>query len=280
MPALPLIVCHPNLCARCLSSSKRSEAKNARDLRRCFDTLVGYTRAELEKAQTECRDAYHAVQGMQTQLQSQHRLQLPVLKPFGTDRYSNEIDAIERAALRALPTLPLLLPGARINAQRMIMAACQHLAAVLDKAGRQATGWLNTLTSPLDRHMRDQQNQLKRREESLNRMSNAHESLSNRLAELAETHANASLQLQELTRNHSVLRTVIKYRHAFSTALIAWQKTHGRHDLPWQNTTDAYRIWVLAKLCCSRPKVTAVKGYYARFLERFLSTCMLWLPPL
>ena len=189
---------------------KVSEAKNARDLRRCFDTLVGYTRAELEKAQTECRDAYHAVQGMQTQLQSQHRLQLPVLKPFGTDRYSNEIDAIERAALRALPTLPLLLPGARINAQRMIMAACQHLAAVLDKAGREATGWLNTLTSPLDRHMRDQQNQLKRREESLNRMSNAHESLSNRLAELAETHANASLQLQELTRNHSVLRTVIK----------------------------------------------------------------------
>ena len=26
---------------------------------------------------------------------------------------------------------------------------------------------------------------------------------------------------------------------AFADAIIAWQKLHGRHDLPWQNTTDA-----------------------------------------
>jgi len=189
---------------------KLSEAKNARELRNCFDALITYTRTELAKAQAECHDAYQAVQAMQTQLQSQHRLQLPALKPFGINRYTTQIDLIERAALRVLPSLPILLPGTRTNAQRMIIAASQHLASILEKAGREATSWLNTLTSPLDRHMRDQQNQLKRREESLSRMSNARESLANRLAELAESHANASLQLHELTRNHSVLRTVIK----------------------------------------------------------------------
>ncbi|HEY3595945.1 MAG TPA: A/G-specific adenine glycosylase, partial [Paraburkholderia sp.] len=30
----------------------------------------------------------------------------------------------------------------------------------------------------------------------------------------------------------------------FSVRLIAWQREHGRHDLPWQNTRDAYRIWL------------------------------------
>ena len=30
----------------------------------------------------------------------------------------------------------------------------------------------------------------------------------------------------------------------FANRLIAWQKQHGRHDLPWQNTTDAYAIYV------------------------------------
>ncbi|MDG2293153.1 MAG: A/G-specific adenine glycosylase, partial [Methylophilaceae bacterium] len=30
----------------------------------------------------------------------------------------------------------------------------------------------------------------------------------------------------------------------FSAAIIAWQKIHGRHDLPWQNTTNPYAIWV------------------------------------
>ena len=55
---------------------------------------------------------------------------------------------------------------------------------------------------------------------------------------------------------------------AFSAAVIGWQKTHGRHALPWQNTRDAYRIW-LSEIMLQQTQVSAVLGYYARFLERF-----------
>ncbi|GGX87610.1 A/G-specific adenine glycosylase [Massilia dura] len=54
----------------------------------------------------------------------------------------------------------------------------------------------------------------------------------------------------------------------FSAALIAWQQQHGRHTLPWQNTRDAYRIW-LSEIMLQQTQVAAVLGYYARFLERF-----------
>jgi A/G-specific adenine glycosylase len=54
----------------------------------------------------------------------------------------------------------------------------------------------------------------------------------------------------------------------FSRAVIDWQKQHGRHALPWQNTRDAYRIW-LSEIMLQQTQVTAVLGYYARFLERF-----------
>jgi A/G-specific adenine glycosylase len=54
----------------------------------------------------------------------------------------------------------------------------------------------------------------------------------------------------------------------FSSAVIRWQKQHGRHALPWQNTTDAYRVW-LSEIMLQQTQVTAVLGYYARFLERF-----------
>ncbi|MFM2111884.1 MAG: A/G-specific adenine glycosylase, partial [Pseudomonadota bacterium] len=30
----------------------------------------------------------------------------------------------------------------------------------------------------------------------------------------------------------------------FSRRLLRWQKEHGRHGLPWQNTTDPYRVWL------------------------------------
>ena len=55
---------------------------------------------------------------------------------------------------------------------------------------------------------------------------------------------------------------------SFSDALIAWQQQHGRHALPWQNTRDAYLIW-LSEIMLQQTQVSAVLGYYARFLERF-----------
>ncbi len=55
---------------------------------------------------------------------------------------------------------------------------------------------------------------------------------------------------------------------SFSQAVVDWQKAHGRHALPWQNTTDAYRIW-LSEIMLQQTQVSAVLGYYARFLERF-----------
>ncbi|UMR33306.1 A/G-specific adenine glycosylase [Massilia sp. MB5] len=55
---------------------------------------------------------------------------------------------------------------------------------------------------------------------------------------------------------------------SFSAAVIGWQKAHGRHALPWQNTRDAYLIW-LSEIMLQQTQVSAVLGYYAHFLERF-----------
>jgi A/G-specific adenine glycosylase len=55
---------------------------------------------------------------------------------------------------------------------------------------------------------------------------------------------------------------------SFSKKVIAWQKKCGRHDLPWQNTTDGYRIWV-SEIMLQQTQVAAVIDYYARFMQRF-----------
>jgi A/G-specific adenine glycosylase len=55
---------------------------------------------------------------------------------------------------------------------------------------------------------------------------------------------------------------------SFSEDVIHWQKAHGRHDLPWQNTRDAYRVW-LSEIMLQQTQVTAVIPYYLRFLQRF-----------
>lgn len=54
----------------------------------------------------------------------------------------------------------------------------------------------------------------------------------------------------------------------FATRLLRWHARHGRHDLPWQNTQDAYRIW-LSEIMLQQTQVDTVMPYYARFLSRF-----------
>ncbi|MDD2882686.1 MAG: A/G-specific adenine glycosylase [Rhodoferax sp.] len=51
-------------------------------------------------------------------------------------------------------------------------------------------------------------------------------------------------------------------------AVVAWQVRHGRHDLPWQNTRDPYRVW-LSEIMLQQTQVVTVLDYFARFLSRF-----------
>jgi len=55
---------------------------------------------------------------------------------------------------------------------------------------------------------------------------------------------------------------------AFAPAIVGWQKEHGRHDLPWQDTRDPYRVW-LSEIMLQQTQVKTVLGYYERFTARF-----------
>jgi A/G-specific adenine glycosylase len=60
----------------------------------------------------------------------------------------------------------------------------------------------------------------------------------------------------------------------FSARVVRWQQKHGRHDLPWQATRDAYRIW-LAEIMLQQTQVATVIPYYERFVARFASVAAL-----
>ncbi|MEK6662709.1 MAG: A/G-specific adenine glycosylase [Pseudomonadota bacterium] len=60
----------------------------------------------------------------------------------------------------------------------------------------------------------------------------------------------------------------------FASRLIAWQRQHGRHDLPWQNTRDPYRIWI-SEIMLQQTQVATVIPYYQRFMTHFPSIASL-----
>ena len=54
----------------------------------------------------------------------------------------------------------------------------------------------------------------------------------------------------------------------FADQIVRWQMSHGRHTLPWQNTSDPYRVW-LSEIMLQQTQVATVIEYYSRFLTRF-----------
>src|SRR5690348_4916899 len=55
---------------------------------------------------------------------------------------------------------------------------------------------------------------------------------------------------------------------SFAQRVVSWQRAHGRSDLPWQRTRDAYRIW-LSEIMLQQTQVSTVIPYFERFVARF-----------
>jgi len=56
---------------------------------------------------------------------------------------------------------------------------------------------------------------------------------------------------------------------AFHRRLHRWYGNHGRKDLPWRHTADAYEIYVSEIMLQQTQVKTVQEGYYFPFLERF-----------
>ncbi|QET02875.1 A/G-specific adenine glycosylase [Cupriavidus pauculus] len=64
----------------------------------------------------------------------------------------------------------------------------------------------------------------------------------------------------------------------FGMRVVNWQRRHGRHDLPWQNTRDAYRIW-LSEIMLQQTQVAAVIEYFQRFVTQLPTVAALAAAP-
>lgn len=80
-------------------------------------------------------------------------------------------------------------------------------------------------------------------------------------------------------RRIGLLKRAPPARASFAQRIVAWQRAEGRHDLPWQNTRDPYRIW-LAEIMLQQTQVSTVIEYYQRFTAAFPDVASLASAPL
>lgn len=64
-----------------------------------------------------------------------------------------------------------------------------------------------------------------------------------------------------------------------ASQVVHWQKNSGRHDLPWQQSSDPYPVW-LSEIMLQQTQVSTVLAYFTRFLQRFPDVATLAAAPL
>ena len=57
-------------------------------------------------------------------------------------------------------------------------------------------------------------------------------------------------------------------KHSFSDKLLEWFDQYGRHDLPWQQEINPYRVWV-SEIMLQQTQVKTVIPYYLKFMQSF-----------
>jgi len=61
---------------------------------------------------------------------------------------------------------------------------------------------------------------------------------------------------------------------SFSVRVLEWFDVHGRKDLPWQRSSDAYRIWI-SEIMLQQTQVQTVIPFFERFMNSFPSATVL-----
>jgi len=67
--------------------------------------------------------------------------------------------------------------------------------------------------------------------------------------------------------------------NSFAGDLLTWFDDHGRKDLPWQQDTSPYRVW-LSEIMLQQTQVSTVVPYFRRFTERYANVRQLAGAPL
>ena len=56
--------------------------------------------------------------------------------------------------------------------------------------------------------------------------------------------------------------------HPFAARVLHWYDQNGRRDLPWQQSINAYRVWI-SEIMLQQTQVNTVIPYYTRFMQSF-----------
>ena len=180
-------------------------------LRDAMNAFFGEVRDSLQKSETSVAEIFQMMEAMYQRFSTEHDLRLGVPVPFSVHRYEKDITRLEKAFHQQFNTwLNLLTTEKRQLTQRFFETVAVQVRKHMEVVNRDVEHWLRAIMAPLENQVREHQQQLKRRLESVKRIHEATDTLEDRIEELRQNEAAIDHQLEELARLRAQLDATLK----------------------------------------------------------------------
>ena len=154
-----------------------------------------HNRELFERANTVVGEITNMMQAMYRKFGGEFGLRLAAPAQFSMLRYLKEVDRVEDSFNKRFGAMSMITEYKRGIASRFFGVVASRIQIAFEVANRDAEAWLKAVMNPLEAQIKERQQQLRRRLDSIKRIHDATDTLEDRVQELRETEQSMTAQV-------------------------------------------------------------------------------------
>ncbi len=203
---------NPSRIEQLIARSKRDMAVSLTTLgmRQHMNIFLTDVTGIMEDAAVEIKQLYDLMASAYGRFQAEHGVTKIEPRKFSSQRFRREIDSLNIRHDFFMRGVSLVMTEQNTLVKRYYDTVMSKVRDVFERAGRDVDDWIRSVMSPLETEIREHQSQLRRRLESMKRISRTGDSLEERMEEMRFTLDEVIGQRDELEQNISKLQKCLE----------------------------------------------------------------------
>ena len=181
-------------------------------LRGVMEGFFDSARARLMRSQAKTDEIAGMVSSMYVKFTSEHGMMLAAPMKFSLARYQSEVVRVEDVYHDRFGLLVIFSNDQLVLTQKFFESIASRVRETFEAANRDVEAWLKAVMAPLEGQIREHQNQLRRRLESIKNIQDTSETLEERLDEVRNGEGEVDELLAGLRDVDDALQTILHAR--------------------------------------------------------------------
>ncbi len=185
---------------RLLACTKRdmSVSLTTLGMRQYMNEFLESVTGSIEDAAIEIKEIYDLMETVYERFQAEHGLANIHPRKFSTNRFRREIQSLNERHDFFIRGVSMVMTEQKVLVRRYYDTVISKVREVFERANKDVEDWIRSVMSPLETEIREHQSQLRRRLESMKRISRTGDSLEERMEEMRYGQHSVQEQREEM----------------------------------------------------------------------------------